>query len=658
MLKELLPKRDEKHEIGDNAVRIFKDAILSSGLFICRDEAPDYGTDVQLEAKDGDRMTNFRIHCQVKGVTTDRPSVSVATSNLCYLDNQRNSLYVICCVNSKKIFVREAQDVIREYEVRDPSWRKQKTITIRCSQELDACFLERLHKKMLADGINDRENRRESNSLPPHEFLQKIIRKPKDIEVPTDPSAASRLLKELLNEGKDAEISANASKFEAICNSEEDLFRINASEVNLGLNGYQNLNDGRIKRFIEQNQAALNELMICESENVKKTMWKQSVLICNYNIGNGFLALKEYDEAKSYYQQVLILFVQDEIVEEMRSFAAMSSENLASIYEQQGEVSLAIAHYERALELLPSLPESLYSMGRLSIEYGDYQKGLDFLNRICWIGNFSDEKDLSISYFKAYAYFGLEKQKEAFGELNRLISQSSKVDWVLPSCARLVHQFSKGASKEFIRNALNFWSLILKKRNTVDVREKILLCQWKLHFEGDFTGICFKDFKNKALSLIKENHPDPAYLWDKIGHWAQKDGDWLQAEAAYRKAFELDSENYRYCLGTALVFLERYGEAISILSPEIEKNPDDTMTWFQLAIAQEGIGDIDASVVSYEKIIDLDPEYALAYFNLGGTYWNFGDLTCAVYIWMFARAKFPDHECSKKLAQDFPNIFT
>ena len=35
---------------------------------------------------------------------------------------------------------------------------------------------------------------------------------------------------------------------------------------------------------------------------------------------------------------------------------------------------------------------------------------------------------------------------------------------------------------------------------------------------------------------------DSAFLWDRIGHWAQTDGLWERAEDAYRKACQQEPD--------------------------------------------------------------------------------------------------------------------
>ena len=144
---------------------------------------------------------------------------------------------------------------------------------------------------------------------------------------------------------------------------------------------------------------------------------------------------------------------------------------------------------------------------------------------------------------------------------------------------------------------------------------------------------------------------------DRVGHWAQRDGNWSQAERAFRKAYDLESDEYGYCLGMALNFLDRHAEALPILLPQAETHQPDARSWFQVAIAREGVGDIDGSIAAYERALELDPEYDHALFNLGGLYWNRRDVRRALEIWKDAVKRFPDHSKVPLLPEMLPSVF-
>lgn len=81
------------------------------------------------------------------------------------------------------------------------------------------------------------------------------------------------------------------------------------------------------------------------------------------------------------------------------------------------------------------------------------------------------------------------------------------------------------------------------------------------------------------------------------------------------------------------------------------------MCWLQLAIAQEGIGKVDECIISYRRAIELDPEYDLAYFNLGGIYWNQKNKSEAKKVWAEALKRFPRHNLADKLRNEFSSLF-
>ncbi|WP_199498912.1 MULTISPECIES: tetratricopeptide repeat protein [Mesorhizobium] len=144
---------------------------------------------------------------------------------------------------------------------------------------------------------------------------------------------------------------------------------------------------------------------------------------------------------------------------------------------------------------------------------------------------------------------------------------------------------------------------------------------------------------------------DTALLWDRLGHWAQDEENWEEAERCYRKAYELQGGHYGYCLGTALNFLGRYEESRPILIEQAEHLQPDAMSWFQLGVANGNSGRSAEAIAAYEKAITLDPDYDFAMFNLGGVYWNDGDLIAATRVWRQAIEKFPDHTLATEVRE-------
>lgn len=110
--------------------------------------------------------------------------------------------------------------------------------------------------------------------------------------------------------------------------------------------------------------------------------------------------------------------------------------------------------------------------------------------------------------------------------------------------------------------------------------------------------------------------------WDRLGHWAQDEGNWEEAERCFRKAYELEGGHYGYCLGTALNFLGKYAESLPLLLDQAKLHQPDAKSWLQVAVAHENLGNSSEAIQAYEKALVLDPNYAQAMFDLGGVHWN------------------------------------
>jgi hypothetical protein len=68
-----------------------------------------------------------------------------------------------------------------------------------------------------------------------------------------------------------------------------------------------------------------------------------------------------------------------------------------------------------------------------------------------------------------------------------------------------------------------------------------------------FVGKSYSEFREEFDRHIAHFDTDNAALpWDRLGHWAQDDEDWAEAERCFRKAYELAGGDYGYCLAIAL----------------------------------------------------------------------------------------------------------
>jgi tetratricopeptide (TPR) repeat protein len=286
---------------------------------------------------------------------------------------------------------------------------------------------------------------------------------------------------------------------------------------------------------------------------------------------------------------------------------------------------------------------------------GKFKEALEHFDRVV----FSEKtlgKRSSVSGWRINVLFNLGDGTAAFREISTLLGAAEDEAWIWPWCARQVANFGR-ESTENAKLSIPFWRRYLKAhpKNPDGVRE-LFLNRLYLRSDDQASGMTYPAFKTEFEASIEYvEDEEAAYLWDRLGHWAQDDDNWEEAERCYRVAHDLAGGIYGYCLGTALNYLHRHEESLPILLNQAEMIQPDDRSWYQVAVAYEKLGRVRESVDAYQKAISLDPSCPLAWFNMGGVHWNAGEHQEASGVWKAAVERFPDHELSALLRRDFPS---
>ena len=636
-----LPIRDQNSRIQDQSEAAFQAAVSDCEEFVVQSEdRRDYGTDYQIEATDAGRMTNVRVHVQLKG-TGCRPntdgsiSLSINRRNLNYLAMQTGSIFVCYHVDSDRLLVRRVDDVVCEYENKNNrTWACQSTVTVRFSDTLDRDVQHRLKNYVIASAKSARDRRLQFATQPPEVIPDLIDHGEADLPIPPGRKQAEDVLVKLFESNRDNAISRSFNKFVAILGpSNNKLVFAYMAEINLGINGHDCCRS-RIAEGIRviQNSATDGGL---------------SRGVIHYNVGNGWYALNDYGKARQSYDSAMDCLVR----EGATAIAARCCKNLGATMEKLKEPELAHEWYTRSLGFDPHLPEAHFALALWYNRMGtQLDQALIHLDAIVWPSESAGTVSPVLGW-RAEILLGQRRTEEGFREIHNLLSQDEKPGWIWPWCARLVATYGG----DNIGASIRFWEIYLKDyAGDIEAQRERLLCVWLAHAEGKEIGWNYRRFRKSVADIAEFDVINPEFLWDRAGHWAQDEGEWTEAEVCYRRAFDLSLGEYGYCLGVALNFLNRYEEALPILVEQAETHQPDAMSWFQVAIAREGTGDVRGCIDAYNRTLDLDEDYALAWFNIGGVYCNTGDEAGAISTWKEAIRRFPDHELAKKLLADLP----
>jgi tetratricopeptide (TPR) repeat protein len=330
---------------------------------------------------------------------------------------------------------------------------------------------------------------------------------------------------------------------------------------------------------------------------------------------------------------------------------------LGSSHELLGDHERAVEHYHEALRLVPDLAEAHNALGNHYVRLGEYEEALRHFDQVV----FSDQKQgrtTAVIGWRANVLFNLGDGRAAFREINGLVAQADRFPWIWPWCRRLVGSFGR-TSVDNARQAAPFWQRYIKANpNDPVARWEQLMTTFYLRGKGQDVGMSYSEFRaefDRGIVLVKDDNA--ALPWDRLGHWAQENGEWAEAERCFRKAYELGGGEYGYCLAIALKELGRFEESVPLLLEQAQTFQPDSMSWFQLAASYASLSKWPEAIDAYGRALTLDPNYAVAKFDLGGAYWNSGDAEKAVEIWTAAMELFPDHELSAVLKRDFPIFF-
>jgi tetratricopeptide (TPR) repeat protein len=308
---------------------------------------------------------------------------------------------------------------------------------------------------------------------------------------------------------------------------------------------------------------------------------------------------------------------------------------------------------EEALRHDPQLFEALYCFATFSMQKErNPETALSYLSQII-TSRLSSIHLAAVHGWKAAVYMKLGRYAEGIASAEDAINSAPEAEWAWGVGGRL-YALARHHGQQWLDPAADFWQRFIQKHpHNVEAWAELGYVYWFLREQKNKTDKIDLSQRSqlaftKAMDLGLE---DDGLVWDRIGHLYQEEDNWKEAEKAYRKATQRNPDQFGYCLGVSLMSLNLYEGALPWVLAAAEKHQPDAMSWLQVAICQEKMGKIVEATAAYEKAIQLDPNYAEAWFNLGGLHWNQEDIQKAIATWKEAMDRFPDHKLCKQVRE-------
>ncbi|MEN4578189.1 tetratricopeptide repeat protein [Pantoea agglomerans] len=642
-----LPKRDQNHIHDTMAKTAFEAFIASSGVVLKQGyDDSDYGSDYQLEIVHDGMATNVRLQVQLKGTAADlnadgSVSISVKRSSLNYLLMSPGSLYVCFHIPTNTLKVASAQSVLIHYQNTGESWQSQKSVTVNFSEDLSDQRLLRVASLTRLSALEARNRRVAQRNMKDNDSVAHTKKMLTVYEVAEDTSAAVQQLIKLYHSNQIEIISAAYERFKAVLGEEHPaMIYCYFSEIDLASS-----NKSFDRPRVELSILKMREYFLTDNDE------KAGLHYC---IGNGFAALNDYSEAIAEYKAACELNKKNNNNELM----AMICKNMGSCYAALENETLAVECYLQALKLNPYLAEAHYALGLYYHDTGQFEMALEQLDKTVFstdtLGNLIDVQGWRIS-----ALFNVGEGRSAFREVNALLSQADKANWIWPWCLRTVAQFGRN-STENAKLSISFWESALRHfPESSDAQRELLMATIYLRNRNINIQKTYDQFKNELEAYSDNIGTDAAsVLWDLLGHWAEDEGRGDDAVLCFEKAFSLQKGDYALCLSIALINQHRYEESETLMKAYTSSFPNDEKGWYRLACTYDLMGQLDKCITPYRRSLSLNIDNDQAWFNLGGAFFNMGNYPEARLVWKEAVSRYPAHELTAKLKADIPFILT
>ncbi len=262
-------------------------------------------------------------------------------------------------------------------------------------------------------------------------------------------------------------------------------------------------------------------------------------------------------------------------------------------------------------EILDKENDNQYALFNLAILYhekGEYENAINLYKKLVSIKNISKETELNVKHDLAFCFQKTQNLSEAKMIYSELIKEE-------PENSKILYEYGNILTEEknYKESIDYFKKAVEEKYEPLKMVYQALANAYENLNDSENLKIVYKEW----LSVDKDN-VDARIAYAKF---LARRGATQEAVEQYRVAAALDNTNSsRFNLAQFLMEQKDFYGAIGQLQEYLESSLNDLNALILLANAFKELGINEQAINTYKKIISMQPDNNLAYFNLGLLY--------------------------------------
>lgn len=327
--------------------------------------------------------------------------------------------------------------------------------------------------------------------------------------------------------------------------------------------------------------------------------------------------------------------------------------NLAQIYYSLGQKENAQKEYEAVLQQKPNDIEVIFLLASLRQELGDYSVAINYYNDL--LKNYLASEEVTVpvpeekKLFKNNVQYNLgiaykmqqnfEAAEQSFEELldtDNHAKEFTKDRDVYKELSFIKIALGKNTEAEKI---INSWL----REEPASVEARNLYADFLIHLSDERKAI-----EQLRLASALDTTVETRL---KLANLLHSQNNLFEALSEYQTILQEQPKNLNALQGAANNFkaLGYKDEAVAMYKRIVKTYPDDVLSNYNYGLLLQENKDLENAKLQYEKVAQLNPEFAQTYYVLGLVYWDLGEKDKAKAIWQKFMANSNDENLKKRV---------